>query len=138
LVSGGVVWVVVYVVVIIVVWVVQFFPKMWMGEVLIGLFRIWMLTGSSSSWLSSLACSCCCSASSVTYSASSTCCCADASRASPSIHMLSSSSSSLYLCTLVIGSPRIGSLSLLDNLCQMLYHSSTGMAPFVFPLLFGQ
>jgi hypothetical protein len=66
-----------------------------MSEVLIGLFHIWMLTGSSLSWLSSLACSCCCSASSTAYNASFACCYADALRASPSVHTLSSSSSLL-------------------------------------------
>jgi hypothetical protein len=37
-----------------------------------------------------------------------------------------------------MGSPSIGSLSLLDNLCQTLYCSTTGMAPLVFSLPFGQ
>jgi hypothetical protein len=51
-----------------------------------------------------------------------------------SIVPLSSSKS----CTSGIGSPRIGSLSLLDNLCQTPYHSNTGMAPLVLSLPFGQ
>jgi hypothetical protein len=46
--------------------------------------------------------------------------------------------SSLKSCTSGMGSPKIGSLSLLDNLCQIPYRSNTGMAPLVFSLPFGQ
>jgi hypothetical protein len=47
-------------------------------------------------------------------------------------------SSLSYSCTSGIGSPSIGSLSLLNNLCQTLYRNSTGMAPLVLSLPFGQ
>jgi hypothetical protein len=81
LVDGGVVWVVVWVVVIMAVWVIHSFPNVWVGEVLIGLFQMWMLIGSCSSWLSSSVCPCY-SLSSAAYRAPATCCCANVLRAS--------------------------------------------------------
>jgi hypothetical protein len=71
------------------------------------------------------------------------CWCAEVSRASCSVlrlrvlvSMVPSSSSKS--CTSGIGSPSIGSLSLLDSLCQTLYRSNTGMAPLVLSLPFRQ
>jgi hypothetical protein len=78
--GGGVVWVVVWVVVVMAVCVILFFSNVWVGKVLMGLFRMLMLTRSCSSWLSSSVQLC--SASSAACIASATCYCAGASRTS--------------------------------------------------------
>jgi hypothetical protein len=142
LVGGGVVWVIVWVVVVMAFWVTRSLPNVWVGEVLIGLFRMSMLVWSCSSWLLSSTCSHA-SSSSTVCKASSTCCYAEVSRASCNVlrlRVLASMvpSSLSYLCTSGMGSPSIGSLSLLDSLCQTLYLNSTGMAPLVLSLPFGQ
>jgi hypothetical protein len=47
--GGGVVCVVIWMVIVIAVCIILFFPNTWVGEVLMGLFQMQMLTGSSSS-----------------------------------------------------------------------------------------